>query len=73
MPLAQLFSQIERKIKNIENSRIVALITENDNLKVELNTLKQEVEDTRWKNPEGITLDILALTKFVMDRNKELR
>jgi hypothetical protein len=29
------------------------------------------VETARQKNPEGITLDILALTKFVMDRNKE--
>jgi FtsZ-binding cell division protein ZapB len=72
VPLAQLFAQIERKIKNTENSRIDALITEYDNLKEELNTLKQEVEAARQKNPEGITSDILALTKAVMDRNKEL-
>jgi hypothetical protein len=44
VPLAQLFAQIEQNIKNTKNSRITALITENDNLKVELNTLKQEVE-----------------------------
>jgi hypothetical protein len=30
------------------------------------------LETTRQKNPEGITLDILALTKAVMDKNKEL-
>jgi hypothetical protein len=40
VPLSQLFAQIEQKIKNIENSRIAALITENDNLKAELKTLK---------------------------------
>jgi FtsZ-binding cell division protein ZapB len=72
VPLAQLFAQIERKIRNTENSKITALITENESLKAELNTLKQEVETARQKNPEGITLDILALTKVVMDRNKEL-
>ena len=72
VPLAQLFSQIERKIKNTKNSRIVALITENDNLKEELNTLKQEVEAAREKNLEGITLDILALKKVLMGGNKEL-
>jgi hypothetical protein len=66
-----LFAQIEKKIKNIENSRIDALIIENDNLKVELKTLKQEVAATRQKNPEGITMDILALTKVVLGRNKE--
>jgi len=33
VPLAQLFAQIEKKIKNTENSRIDALITENANLK----------------------------------------
>jgi hypothetical protein len=72
VPLAQLFAQIEKKIKNTENSRIAALITENDNLKAELKTLKQEVAAARQKNPDGITLDILALTKVVMGRNKEL-
>jgi hypothetical protein len=72
VPLAQLFAQIEIKIKNTKNSRIIALITENDNLKEELNTLKQEVEFARWKNTEGITMDILELTKDVMDINKEL-
>ena len=34
--------------------------------------MKQELETARQKNPKGITLDILALTKAVMDRNKEL-
>jgi hypothetical protein len=72
VPLAQLFAQIEKKIRNTENSKITALITENESLKEELNTLKQELETARQKNPEGITLDILALTKAVMDRNKEL-
>jgi hypothetical protein len=67
-----LFAQIEQKIKNTENSRIVALITENANLKAELKTLKQEVAAARQKNPEGITMDILALTKVVLGRNKEL-
>jgi hypothetical protein len=44
VPLAQLFAQIERKNKNIENSKITALITENESLKAELNIPKQEVE-----------------------------
>jgi hypothetical protein len=44
---------------------------ENGSLKEELKTLKQELETARQKNLEGITLDILALTKVVMDRNKE--
>jgi hypothetical protein len=48
----------------------VALITENNNLKAEIKTLKQEVEVARQKNPEGITMDILALTKAVMGREK---
>jgi hypothetical protein len=72
VPLAHLFAQIERKIRNIENSKITALITKNGSLKAELNTLKKEVETARQKNLEGINLDILALTKDVMDKNKEL-
>jgi regulator of replication initiation timing len=72
VPLAQFFAQIERKIRNIEKSKITSLITENESLKAELNTLKQEVDTVQQKNLEGITLDILALTKVVMDRNKEL-
>jgi hypothetical protein len=72
VPLAQLFAQIEHKIKNTENARIVALKIENANLKAELKTLKQEVVDAQQKNPEGITMDILALTKVVLGRNKEL-
>jgi hypothetical protein len=72
VPLANLFAQIEKKIKNTENSKIVALITENNNLKAEIKTLKHEVEAARQKNPEGITMDILALTKVVMGREKEL-
>jgi hypothetical protein len=71
VPLAQLFAQIEKKIRHIENSKITVLIIENGSLKEELKTLKQELETTRQKNPEGITLDILTLTKAVMDRNKE--
>ena len=67
-----MFAQIEIKIENTKNFRIIALIIENDNLKEELNTLKQEVEAARQKNLEGITLDILALTKAIMDRNKDL-
>jgi hypothetical protein len=44
VPLAQLFAQIERKIRNKKISKITALITENESLKEELNNLKQEVE-----------------------------
>jgi hypothetical protein len=72
VPLANLFAQIEQKIKNTENSKIAALITENNTLKAEIKTLKQEVKVARQKNPEGITMDILALTKDVMGREKEL-
>jgi hypothetical protein len=68
VPLAQ----IEQKIKNTKNPKIATLITENNNLKAELKTLKQEVAAARQKNPEGITLYILALTKVVMGRDKEL-
>jgi hypothetical protein len=67
-----LFAQIEHKIKNTENARISALKTKNSHLKAELKNLKQEVADARQKNPEGITMDILALTKVVLGRNKEL-
>jgi hypothetical protein len=70
VPLANLFAQIEQKIKNIENSRINALKTENSNLKAEIKTLKQEVEAARQKNPEGITMDILALTKLLWAKKK---
>jgi hypothetical protein len=41
--LAQLFSQIEKKIKSTENSRITELMKENDNLKAELASLKKEL------------------------------
>jgi hypothetical protein len=40
VPLAQLFAQIEKKINNTKNSRIAALLIENNNLKAELKTLK---------------------------------
>jgi hypothetical protein len=36
-----------------------------------LDSLKKELQIARQKNPEGITLDILALTKAIMDQNKE--
>ena len=70
VPLAQLFAQIEKKIRHTENSKITVLITENESLKEELNTLKQELETAQQKNREGITLNILALTKAVMNKNK---
>jgi hypothetical protein len=40
VPLAQVFAQIERKIRTIENSKIIALMTENEILRKELDTLK---------------------------------
>jgi hypothetical protein len=72
VPLVELFSQIEKKIRHTEKSKINTLITENGSLKEELKTLKQELETTRQKNPKGINMDILALTKDVMDKNKKL-
>ena len=56
----------------MENYKIIVLIIEDESLKEELNTLKDKLETARQKNLEGITLDILALTKSIMDRNKEL-
>jgi hypothetical protein len=44
---------------------------ENESLKAELDSLKKELQVARQKNPEGITLDILALTKTVMNENRE--
>jgi hypothetical protein len=72
VPLAHLFSQIEKKIKDTKNSRITELLKENDSLKAELASLKEELQVARQKNPEGIALDILSLTKAVMDQNREL-
>jgi hypothetical protein len=43
VPLAQLFAQIEKKIKDTENSRITELLKENDSLKEELTSLKEEL------------------------------
>jgi hypothetical protein len=43
VPLAQLFSQIEKKIKDTENSRISKLMKENESLKIELASLKKEL------------------------------
>jgi hypothetical protein len=40
VPLAHLFSQIEKKIKDTENSRITELLKENDSLKADLASLK---------------------------------
>ena len=45
---------------------------ENDSLKEELASLKDELQVARQKNPERISLDILSLTKVVMDQNREL-
>jgi hypothetical protein len=72
VPLAQLFAQIEKKIRDTENSRIIELRKETESLKAELDSLKRELQVARQKNLEGITLDILALTKVFMDQNKEL-
>jgi hypothetical protein len=72
VPLAQLFAQIEKKIQDTTNSRITELLKENDNLKEELDTLRDELQVTRQNNPEGIALDILSLRKVVMNQHREL-
>jgi regulator of replication initiation timing len=59
VPLAQLFAQIEKKIKGTKNARI-ELMKENESLKSELDSLKKELQVARQKNPEESTLDILA-------------
>jgi len=41
VPLAHLFSQIEKNIKDTKNSRITELLKENDRLKAELASLKE--------------------------------
>jgi hypothetical protein len=43
VPLAQLFSQIEKKIKDTENSKITELRKENESFKAELDSLKKEL------------------------------
>jgi hypothetical protein len=72
VPLAHLFAQIEKKIEDIENSRITELLKENDSLKEKLASLKEELQVAHQQNPEGIDLDILSLTKVGMDQNREL-
>jgi hypothetical protein len=72
VPLAQLFSQIEKKIQDTTNSRITELLKENDSLKAELASLRDELQVARQNNPEGIALDILSLRKVVMDQHREL-
>jgi regulator of replication initiation timing len=71
VPLAQLFSQIEKKIKGTENSRITELMKENDSLKAELDSLKKELQVARQKNSEESTLDILAQATTIMNENRE--
>jgi hypothetical protein len=44
VPLAQLFSQIEKKIKSTGNSRITKLMKKNDSLKAELAPIKKELQ-----------------------------
>jgi hypothetical protein len=39
LPLSQLFSQIEKKIKDTKNSRIIELMRENESLKTEVASL----------------------------------
>jgi hypothetical protein len=43
VPLAYLFSQIEKKIKDTKNSMISELMMENEILKIELASLKKEL------------------------------
>jgi regulator of replication initiation timing len=71
VPLAQLFSQIEKKIQGTKNSRISELMKENDRLKAELDSLKKELQVARQRNPEESTLDILAQATVVMNENRE--
>ena len=71
MPLAQLFSQIEKKIQGTENSRIIELMKENESLKAELDSLKKELQVSRQKNPEESTLDILSQAITFMNKNRE--
>jgi seryl-tRNA synthetase len=71
VPLAQLFTQIEKKIGHTENSRITELMKENESLKEDLDSLKKELQGTRQKNIDEITLDILALTKAVINQNRD--
>ena len=71
VPLAQLFSQIEKKIKDTKNSRIFELMKENESLKAELTSLKKELQVARQRNPNKLTLDILALTTTIMNQNRE--
>jgi hypothetical protein len=72
VPLTQRFSQIEKKIQDTANSRITELLKENDSLKDEVASLRDELQVAQQKNPDGIALDILSLRKDVMDQNKEL-
>jgi peptidoglycan hydrolase CwlO-like protein len=44
VPLAQLFSQIEKKIHSTQNSKITELQKENERLKAELDSLKKELQ-----------------------------
>jgi hypothetical protein len=47
VPLSQLFAQIEKKIKDTENSRISELMKENESFKAELASLEKELQVSR--------------------------
>jgi hypothetical protein len=44
---------------------------ENDSLKAKLASIKKELHVSRQRNPNELTLDILALTTTVMNQNRE--
>jgi hypothetical protein len=71
VPLAQLFSQIEKKIQGIENARIVELRKENDHLKAQLDSLTKDLQVAQQRNSGNSTLGILAQATTVMKENEE--
>jgi hypothetical protein len=71
VPLAQLFSQIEKKIQGIENSRITELMKENVHLKAQLDSLMKDLQVAQQQNSENSTLGILAQATTVMNENRE--
>jgi len=54
VPLAQLFSQIEKKIQGIENVRIAELRKENDHLKAQLDSLTKDLQVAQQRNSGNI-------------------
>jgi hypothetical protein len=71
VPLAQLFSQIEKKIQGIQNVRIAELRKENDHLKAQLDSLTKDLQVAQQRNSWNSTLGILAQVATVMKENEE--